>query len=1184
MSQIDLEQNEDSRIQLQHQKLKDENNADISKKQMSAQKQQSQDQNRSGDDKIQGNAKIQSQKAPNKSLIQAVLIEDDEKNKDYDNLESTMTEWPKCELCDFKLFQGICIDPNCPKQDQMLLACLECHKKEQLRCVTLLEYSEKILFSEKIKDLLRYKKSRHLNMLESSQELINGNANLMCNKLDDALRYYRKSMERLFDLDKNYQKTNIWRKEQVRQACLNLEEEKSSYLPQQIQFLEFILGFHKQTIRNFVVKNMRSQQAYDSETIFLDKADRNIKTPISQQGTSVVINLTQSTVGNKNKGLLIQGEQVIISENEDVSVESKSKKGNKLQIIDINESQNQLKELLNPSEDKLRELQEKKRQKREKNAQKIKKDLFLEKSSYYQQQQILKKEKLMDIEEFFKQKEKKQIISEEKTTRSKLLEKINGQQLLNNKKDQVQNQQNSNQLMKEEQLKPKRGRKKKQQMNLEDEKNSSNIIKMIKKTTQKFQQNDKKNLKNDTIAFQGIDQEERSRLENLKCQNAFKNLNNQNTQISDLNLKQFNQTKNNKNNKTINDFFPTIQTLHSKINVKQEEQDNKKEEINAELCKNQCHDMDVECNETKYQPQKKSQQTELKIHSNQDTQKSPNNSSFSKEFVTKIEYDRVPFFRKNDNSDQEQEIDIILDDDDEEVENQESGKQVEKQDILNSQKKQETETGHKYLNQIKEKANSQLIIEENQHFQNENQNIISENFAKSLENSKLEKSANLEIEEKQNKSFKNLSKDCQFADDLEDEYYDDQYYNEFKKSPSISNMYAEDSLLSSHKIQLNTRIKRVFYEEYYLGQSSDTEQEGNQLGTLDSQNKDEIQLAQTKKSHGKYQYQHFEYLNQYLDDEELTDRIIKTPIKFDAVRLYFNFEGNYTSIQSVKALEEILPKYEQLNELCINLRNCFIWMEIEILGRNLRLLKKLSKLSLNLSKTQIEIQHLFGLVKHLNRISSLQSLNIDLSENVFKGIDNHSLSVIGIEDLQIPDVSLHLDDFDLEQDSTQIILNVFCRKNKRLNKLYLVNYGDMNKIHLVNFICFLVKRQRINEVVLRIDITELKKKRLSEIISACQSSQSLVKLGFELTGKISPSVIEEFSLIGENCKSLIQFYMDISDLQNDDQQILSFIRICVNNSKNPNKHHVVNLKGRNIDKDIKEAISKTQTKNFRIIF
>ncbi|KAL4441990.1 hypothetical protein ABPG74_003741 [Tetrahymena malaccensis] len=1093
MSQIEQEQSEDSQIQFLDQRLKDANNADNSKKQVSDLQQQLQGQNRSGDEKIQGQAKIQSQKATNNSQKQTIFIDDDERNKEQDNQENKVTEWPKCEMCDFKLYYGVCIDPNCPKQDQMLLVCLECHKKEQLRCVKLLEYSENILFSKEIKVLLRYKKSRHLIVLKSTQEYQEGNPNLMCSKLDDTLKYYRKSIERLFDLDKNYQKTNIWRKELVRQVCLNLEKEKSSYNPQQIQFLEFIIGFHKQTIRNFVVKNMRSQQAYDSDIVYLDKADSVVNTPIGQKGTSVVINLTSSTLsnqnkGNKNKGLIIQGEQVVISENEDVNNESKSKKGGKLQIIDVNESQNQLKELLNPSEDKLRELQEKERQKREKNAKKIKKDLFLEKSSLYQQQQVLKKEKSMDIEEFFKQKEKKQIISEEKITRSRLKQKTKTSNIfkpLKNKKDLVQNQQNS-----------------------------------------ELQQN-------------------------------------------------------NRNNKTINDYFQPIQTLHSKINVKQEDQENKKDEISADSYKNQHYDMEIENNETKYQLLKK----ELKKESNQDGLKSPTNSSFSKEFVTKIEYDRVPYFRKSENSDQEQEIDIILDDDEEEVvEEKDNQQQVVQQDILNSQEKSGMEKSSMYQNQIKEKEISQPIIEENTNNQNEAQNIVSENQAKVLVTQNLEKSDNLEIEEKQNKSLKNPSKDSQFADDLEDEYYVDQYFNEFKKSPSISNMYAEDSILSAHKIQLNVRIKRVFYEDYYLGQSSETEQEENKQGSIDAQNKEEIQLVQANKNQGKYQYQHFEYLNQYLDDEELTDRIIKTPIKSDAVRLYFNFEGNYTSIQSVKALEEILPKYEQLNELCINLRNCFVWMEIEILGRNLRLLKKLSKLSLNLSKTQIEIQHLFGLVKHLNRISSLQSLNIDLSENVFKGIDNHSLSVIGIEDLQVPEVSLHLDDFDLEQDSTQIILNVFCRKNKRLNKLYLVNYGDMNKIHLVNFICFLVKRQRINEVVLRIDITELKKKRLSEIISACQSSQSLVKLGFELTGKISPSVMEEFSLIGENCKSLIQFYMDISDLENDDQQVLSFIRSCVNNCKNPNKHHVINLKGRNLDKDIKEAIFKTQTKNFRIIF
>ncbi|EAS02609.3 tetratricopeptide repeat protein (macronuclear) [Tetrahymena thermophila SB210] len=1127
MSQIDLEQNEGQQIQLQYQRSKDESYEDISKIKMNFLQQQSQDQNRSGDEKIQGNAKIQSQKAPDKRLKQTIFIEDDETNKEQDNQESKITEWPKCEICDFKLFSGICIDANCPKQDQMLLVCLQCHNKEQLRCVTLLDYSEKILFSEEIKELLRYKKSRHLNMLESSQELIHGNANLMCNKLIDTLKYYRKSMERLYDLDKNYQKTNIWRKEQVRQVCLNLEKVKGSYKPQQIQFLEFILGFHKLIIRNFVVKNMRSQQAYDNDTIYLDKTAKNVKPPVGQQGTSAVINLTspnqsKQNKSDNNKGLLIQGEYVIISENEDVSVDSKSKKGNKLQIIDINESQNQLKELLNPSEDKLKELQEKERQKREKNAKKIKKDLFLEKSSYYQQQLVLKKEKSMDIEEFFKQKEKKQIISEEKTTRSRLKAARNTDQVGGqiNKQEFIQNEKNSDQLMQVEQQKPKRGRKKKQQ---------EEVI-----TTSQLQ-------------GQGL------------------------TYNSDL--KQFNQKNNNNNNKTINDYFQTISTTHSKINVKQEEQETKKDDINSESYNNQNPDMDIEY--SKYQIQKKYQQVQQKRDSNQDTQKSPTNSSFSKEFVTKIEYDRVPFFRKSDNSDQEEEIDIILDDEDEEEEEgQASGQEFKKQEILNQlkigeqsiiqlndQKKQEADKSSKCSNQIQEKENSKLIIEENLN-QNEIQNTNSQNCAQNLEASNLEKATNnLEIEEKQNKFQKNLSnKDSQFADDLEDDYYDDQYYNEFKKSPSISNMYAEDSLLSNHKIQLNTRIKRVFYEDYYLGQSSDTEQEENKSNNLDSQNKEEIQQVQMKKSQGKYQYQHFEYLNQYLDDEELTDRIIKTPIKSDAVRLYFNFEGNYTSIQSVKALEEILPKYEQLNELCINLRNCFIWMEIEILGRNLRLLKKLSKLSLNLSKTQIEIQHLFGLVKHLNRISSLQSLNIDLSENVFKGIDNHSLSVIGIEDLQIPEISLHLDDFDLEQDSTQIILNVFCRKNKRLNKLYLVNYGDMNKIHLVNFICFLVKRQRISEVVLRIDITELKKKRLAEIISACQSSQSLVKLGFELTGKISPSVMEEFSLIGENCKSLIQFYMDISDLENDDQQILSFIRSSVNNSKNHNKHHVVNLK------------------------
>lgn len=86
----------------------------------------------------------------------------------------------------------------------------------------------------------------------------------MYGPLVEVLKYYKESVRRLFDLDKYYQKKNIWRKEQVRKICLNLEIEGQMFTPLQILFFEFILALHTSSIHNYIIKNQRSQQIYSN--------------------------------------------------------------------------------------------------------------------------------------------------------------------------------------------------------------------------------------------------------------------------------------------------------------------------------------------------------------------------------------------------------------------------------------------------------------------------------------------------------------------------------------------------------------------------------------------------------------------------------------------------------------------------------------------------------------------------------------------------------------------------------------------------------------------------------------------------------------------------------------------------------------------------------------------------------
>lgn len=75
--------------------------------------------------------------------------------------------------------------------------------------------------------------------------------------------------------------------------------------------------------------------------------------------------------------------------------------------------------------------------------------------------------------------------------------------------------------------------------------------------------------------------------------------------------------------------------------------------------------------------------------------------------------------------------------------------------------------------------------------------------------------------------------------------------------------------------------KKGFYEDFYFGDSSETETEGGKKINTHSKN-----LLLTDEEH----IQQFEFLNRNLRDGELTDIIVKTPLKRNAERLIFNLE------------------------------------------------------------------------------------------------------------------------------------------------------------------------------------------------------------------------------------------------------------------------------------------------------